>query len=192
MLSITFSFRPTRMAARRSDLMRVGMLRAYTRRRRQRSNVLCNGCRPAIGDRNTIRTTVVFRSVSDRVVLSPPSPDAAWGRRREREGEISPRINGVYSIMIPARVHTCTYVRTYVRTCSHGECRTRASARDAQHYREADRRWRREDVCVNLTRANLSLDRADVYKRFREFRGLFFDIFRRGRSTIVKSVLLHL
>lgn len=92
--------------SRRSVLMRIGM-RAYATKTTS-FLICCNGCSLVIGDRNTIRTAVVFRL---GLLASALSCVAVSGRREGRGGgEISSRINGAYSIMS----RPCIHVRSHL------------------------------------------------------------------------------
>ncbi|KAM0734343.1 hypothetical protein ACS0PU_011814 [Formica fusca] len=147
-------------------------------RRRRHVLMCCNGCRLAIGDRNTIRTTVVFRSVSDRVVLCRRL------RTVESEREISPHItythNGVYTIMIRPRA----YMHQLHPGRQDAHIRARRAALSRSPIVVTSRAYE-SNACESESH------RADVYSRFRVFVANVNFLIRRAGSTIINSVLLH-
>lgn len=127
--------------SRRSVLVRIGMRRAYATKTTT-FLMCCNGCSLAIGDRNTIRTAVVFRL---GLLASALSSDGEKGKGR---GDIVSYQRCIFHYESSA----CIHVRSHLHP---GRQDVRICARRGV-IGETNRRWRPEyvgsDVCESESR----------------------------------------
>jgi len=91
--------------SRRSVLVRIGMRRAYATKTTT-FLMCCNGCSLAIGDRNTIRTAVVFRLDLLASALSCVAVSGRWEGKGKRWYRL---VSTVHIPLWIVRVHTCTF-----------------------------------------------------------------------------------